>query len=79
MDEMKAMTLRFSASDAELLEAIAEAEGRSVSSLLREAVALLIQQRRRSPTFEQSLRREVERKQQLLERLRDQGKPGGVR
>lgn len=66
---MAAMTLRLSDADADALEAIARAEGRSVASLLREAVAVVIDTHRRDPSFKARARASLERQRQLLERL----------
>lgn len=66
---MKPSTIRLSDQDMETLEAIARAEGTTVSSLLREAVAVLIAGRRRDPEFQRRLAERVRHDRALLERL----------
>jgi predicted DNA-binding protein len=66
---MKVMTFRFSDEDAETLAAIAKTDGRPVSSLLREAVALVIAQHRKDPAFRERLAARLRHDQRLLERL----------
>jgi len=51
---------------------VADVEGRSVSDVLREAVAKLVEQRRRDERFIRLLEENVARHQRLLEALRDQ-------
>jgi ER-bound oxygenase mpaB/B'/Rubber oxygenase, catalytic domain len=60
---------------AERLQTVADVEGRSVSDVLREAVARLIEERRRDERFLRLLEENVARHQRLLQALRDQG-PG---
>jgi predicted transcriptional regulator len=67
---MRAMTIRLSEDDADMLETIAQAEGRSMSSLLQEAVAALLQQRRRDPALKERIFRHLNHDQALLRRLR---------
>ena len=67
--EVRALTLRFGEDEAAQLDAIAQAEGRSVSSLLREAVAALVAQRRGDPTFQQRLAASAHRHRKVIERL----------
>jgi Arc/MetJ-type ribon-helix-helix transcriptional regulator len=54
---------------------VADVEGRSVSDVLREAVARLVEERRRDERFLRLLEENVARHQRLLQALRDQG-PG---
>jgi Arc/MetJ-type ribon-helix-helix transcriptional regulator len=51
---------------------VAEVEGRSVSDVLREAVARLVEERRRDERFLRLLEENVARHQGLLQALRDE-------
>jgi Arc/MetJ-type ribon-helix-helix transcriptional regulator len=51
---------------------VADVEGRSVSDVLREAVAKLVEQRRKDERFIRLLEENVARHQRLLAALRDQ-------
>jgi predicted transcriptional regulator len=68
----KNIVLRLDPELAERLQTVADVEGRSVSDVLREAVAELVAQRRRDERFIQLLEENVARHQRLLEALRDQ-------
>jgi predicted transcriptional regulator len=68
----KNIVLRLDPELAERLQTVAEVEGRSVSDVLREAVAKLVEQRRRDERFIRLLEENVARHQRLLEALRDQ-------
>ena len=68
----KNIVLRLDPELAERLQTVADVEGRSVSDVLREAVAELVAQRRRDGRFIRLLEENVARHQRLLEALRDQ-------
>lgn len=68
----KNIVLRLDQDLAERLQTVADVEGRSVSDVLREAVASLVEQRRRDERFIRLLEENVARHQRLLESLRDQ-------
>jgi predicted DNA-binding protein len=74
---MKPSTIRLSTEDMQMLEAIARAEGTTVSALLRQAVAALIAERRRDPAFQRRLAERVAKDRVLLERLAGTGNAGG--
>ncbi len=65
----KNMTLRLPAEQADELEAVARAEGISVSDAVREAIAELIARKRKDKAFRERLRAVVERDREILERL----------
>ena len=65
--------LRLDPELAERVRVVAEVEGRSVSDVLREAVAELIEQRRKDKRFIRMLEENLARQQRLLEALRDEG------
>jgi predicted DNA-binding protein len=67
----KNMVLRLDPGLAERLEAVAEVEGRSVSDVVREAIASLVEERQRDERFIQLLEDNVARHQRILEMLRD--------
>jgi predicted transcriptional regulator len=68
----KNIVLRLDPELAERLQTVADVEGRSVSDVLREAVASLVEQRRRDERFIRLLEENVARHQRLLKALRDQ-------
>jgi predicted transcriptional regulator len=68
----KNIVLRLDPELAERLQTVADVEGRSVSDVLREAVAKLVEQRRKDERFIRLLEENVARHQRLLESLRDQ-------
>lgn len=65
----KNMTLRLSVEQADELEAVARAEGISVSDAVREAIAEHIARKRTDKAFRERLRAVVERDREILERL----------
>ena len=71
----KNIMLRLDPERAERLQTVADVEGRSVSDVLREAVARLVEERRSDERFLRLLEENVARHQRLLEALRDEG-PG---
>jgi predicted transcriptional regulator len=68
----KNMLLRMDPALAEQLEAVAEVEGRSVSDVAREAIAALVEARRRDKRFLQMLEDNLARHRRILELLRDE-------
>jgi predicted transcriptional regulator len=67
------MVLRLDPCLAERLEAVAEVEGRSVSDVVREAIAALVEARRGDKRFMQLLEDNLARHKRLLDLLRDGG------
>lgn len=67
----KNLLLRLDPGLAEQLQTVAEAEGRTVSDVAREAIAALIEHRRRDERFVQLLEDNLARHQRALELLRD--------
>lgn len=67
----KNMLLRMDPGLAEQLEAVAEVEGKSVSEVAREAIAALVEARRRDKRFLQLLEDNLARHRRILELLRD--------
>ena len=69
--QTKNMVLRLDPALAERLAAVAEVEGRSVSDVAREAIADLIEARRKDQRFRGLLEENLARHQRLLDLLRD--------
>ena len=67
----KNMVLRLDPVLAEGLAAVAEVEGRSVSDVAREAIAALVEARRKDQRFRGLLEENLARHQRLLDLLRD--------
>jgi Arc/MetJ-type ribon-helix-helix transcriptional regulator len=67
----KNLLLRLDPHLAERLQVVAEVEGRSVSDVVREAIAKLVEQRRRDTRFLRLLDDNLARHQQALKLLRD--------
>ena len=65
------MVLRLDPELAERLEAVAEVEGRSVSDVVREAVATLVAARQQDERFIRLVEDNLARHQRILEMLRD--------
>jgi predicted transcriptional regulator len=65
------MVLRLDPALAERLEAVAEVEGRSVSDVVREAIAALVAARQQDERFVRLLEDNLARHQRILEMLRD--------
>ncbi len=68
-DEMKpakAMTIRLSADQAELLETVATVDNQAVSEVIRAAIAEHIERRRNDTRFQDGLKSRIARAQQLL-------------
>lgn len=70
-DGTKNMVLRLDQELAEQLQLVAEAEGRSVSDVVREAIAEAVERRRGDDQFIRLLEENLRRHQRLLELLRD--------
>jgi predicted transcriptional regulator len=66
----KNILLRLDPGLAERLQTVAEVEGRSVSDVAREAIASLVDQRRRDDRFSRLLEENLARHEQSLRRLR---------
>jgi hypothetical protein len=69
MADQKNMTLRLSVAQADELEAVARAEGISVSDAVREAITEHIDRKRKDKAFRERLRAVMERDREILERL----------
>ena len=67
----KNMTLRLEPELAEQLEALATVEGRSVSDVIREAIAAHVDRRRKDPRFVKLLNENIARHRRLLRSLQD--------
>ncbi len=63
------MRLRLSAEQANELEAVARAEGISVSDAVREAISEHIERKGKDRAFREQLRAVMERDREILERL----------
>jgi len=68
---VKNMTLRLDKELAERVQAIAEVEGQSVTTVVRTAIADHVEQRRRDPHFQSLLAESMEKHSKLLELLAD--------
>jgi predicted transcriptional regulator len=71
MTDTKNVLLRLDPELAENLRAVAEVEGRSVSDVAREAIAELVDRRRRDKRFLRKLDDNVARHAELLRALRN--------
>jgi predicted transcriptional regulator len=67
----KNMVLRLDPSLAQRLQAVAEVEGRSVSDVVREAIAGLVEQRRTDQRFLRLLEENLARHEHLVSLLRE--------
>ena len=65
----KAMTLRIPADKAAELEAVARADDKSVNQTILDAVDRMIAERRKDKAFLKRVRQNIERDQEVLERL----------
>jgi hypothetical protein len=70
------MVLRLDPELAERLRLVAEVEGRSVSDVAREAIATLVERRRRDKRFRRLLEESLARHQQAIQLLRDDPQAG---
>jgi predicted transcriptional regulator len=68
----KNMVLRLDPELAELLATVAEVERRSVSDVAREAIAALVEARRKDKRFRRELEDNLARHQRLLDLLKDE-------
>ena len=66
---MKNMTLRLPKSQADELEAVARAEGMTVSDAVREAITEHIDRKRKDKAFRERLKAVMERDHEILDRL----------
>ena len=71
MGDTKDVLLRLDPDLAENLRVVAEVEGRTVSDVAREAIAELVDRRRRDKRFQRKLDDNVARHAELLRTLRD--------
>jgi hypothetical protein len=69
MNSRKNMTLRLSPEQAHELEAVARAEGISISDAVREAITEHIARKRKDKAFQDRLRAVMDRDREILERL----------
>jgi predicted transcriptional regulator len=69
--QTKNMVLRLDPDLAELLATVAEVEGRSVSDVAREAIAALVEARRKDKRFRRLLEENLARHQRLLDLLHE--------
>jgi hypothetical protein len=67
------MVLRLDPELAERLRLVAEVEGRSISDVAREAIAALVERRRRDKRFRRLLEESLARHQQAIRLLGDDG------
>jgi Ribbon-helix-helix protein, copG family len=67
------MVLRLDPELAERLRLVAEVEGRSISDVAREAIAELVERRRRDKRFRRLLEESLARHQQAIRLLADDG------
>jgi Ribbon-helix-helix protein, copG family len=70
------MVLRLDPELAERLRLVADVEGRSISDVAREAIATLVDRRRRDKRFRRLLEESLARHQQAIRLLRDDAEAG---
>lgn len=70
--QRKATSLRLSEELAAELAAVARAEGKTISEVVREAVGKHIAARRADPDFQERLKKRMEAEREVLERLSGQ-------
>jgi len=70
------MVLRLDPQLAERLRLVADVEGRSISDVAREAIAALVERRRRDKRFRRLLEDSLARHQQAIQLLGDDTEPG---
>jgi hypothetical protein len=68
-DSVKNRTLRLPNSQADELEAVARAEGMTVSDAVREAITEHIDRKRKDKAFRERLKAVMERDREILDRL----------
>jgi predicted transcriptional regulator len=66
MKPAKAMTIRLSADQAELLETVASIDNQPVSEVIRAAISEHLEQRRKDETFQTGLKDRIQRAQAIL-------------
>jgi predicted transcriptional regulator len=66
MKPQKAMTIRLSSEQAEALETFADVEALPVSEVIRAAITEHIDNRKKDPQFQDSLKERLERTKRLL-------------
>lgn len=74
MSGEKAMTLRLSSWHHVAVKCMAEAEGKSVSDVIREAIDNYIGARKLDPEFQRRVTAQIEANQQILDRFSEQGR-----
>jgi predicted transcriptional regulator len=72
----KDMVLRLDPGLAERLRLVADVEGRTISDVAREAIATLVERRRRDKRFRRLLEENLARHQQAIQLLRDDPQSG---
>jgi predicted transcriptional regulator len=70
------MVLRLDPELAERLRLVADVEGRTISDVAREAIATLVERRRRDKRFHRLLEESLARHQQAIQLLRDDPQAG---
>jgi predicted transcriptional regulator len=66
MKPAKAMTIRLSADQAELLETVADVDNQPVSEVIRAAISAHIEHRKKDSDFQDGLKSRIERARQML-------------
>lgn len=66
MKQVKALTIRLSADQADALDTVANVENRPVSEIIRAAIDQHIEGRRRDPSFQRGLQERITRARKLL-------------
>ena len=64
----KAMTIRFSAEQAEALDTVASVDSQPVAEVVRCAIADYVENRRNDPVFQRSLRERINSAEQFLKK-----------
>lgn len=73
MAPTKNVLLRLDPALAEELQAVAAVEGRSVSDVAREAIRVLVEQRRKDKRFQKQVQRTLDEQARVLGQLRGDG------
>jgi predicted DNA-binding protein len=66
MKPAKAMTIRLSADQAEELETVATVDNQPIAEVIRAAIAVHIENRKRDKAFKDNLKERIERAQRML-------------
>ena len=69
MPIMKSMSLRLPDDQAKALDAVAMAEDKAVSDIIRTAIEDCIRGRRKDPAFQERLKKAIEKNQEALQLL----------